>query len=56
MTEFLKATMKTMQISRVFIIILLLNEIIMISFHYVMLMHFYLQLDVNLVSFILIDV
>jgi hypothetical protein len=27
MTEILKATMKTMQISRIFIIILLLNEI-----------------------------
>ena len=55
MTEILKATMKTMQISRFYIIILLLNEITYDFFSYVVLMHFYLHLDVSLVLFILVD-
>ena len=52
MTEILKATMKTMQISRVLIIILLLNEM---TYDFFSFMHFYLQLDVSLVLFILVD-
>ena len=55
MTEILKATRKTMQISRVFIIILLLNEITYDFFSLCRIMHFYLQLDVSLVLFILVD-